>query len=323
MPNQYIYTFKYDYHNIELAKLESRQMFNEEMNEKCLFSTIKIDPSISPFIKNRFEILSCSDDYEQLLEIIKNTNIKCEGFKVEYMVLEGDSIGYRESLGKLKDVGYRIEGFPDYYNPTRIYSICKYENTWYFGILVKHDKGWYKHKQKPYSFSSSINMDIAKTLVGIASKGNKETKLLDACCGVGTIMLEACFAGFDIEGCEISWKICNNSRGNLAFYDYAAIVHHTDIKDHAKQYDAAIIDLPYNIYSYSDDQITENIIESTAQLTDRVVIVSTADIAETIKKAGLKVHDYCSVDKRGKVTFSRNIWVCEKEKESSNNLPLT
>ena len=101
--HNYIYSFNYDYNHNELCKLESRQIFDEEEKNKLLFSTIKVDPSISPFIKNRFEIISSSEDYPELLKIIKKENIHIEGFKAEYLVLDGDATGYNERLQKVRD----------------------------------------------------------------------------------------------------------------------------------------------------------------------------------------------------------------------------
>jgi len=307
----YIYSFKYDYHHSELCKLESRQIFGTEEQNKLLFSNHEADPSISPFIKSRFEIISSSEDYDALLINIEDENIHAEGFKAEYLILDDDRTGYAERLSKLKDIGYRIEGEPNYDKPTIIYSICHYQDNWHFGILLKHNPDWLKHRQKPCSFSNSISMSIAKTLVSIVSKGNKSVQLLDGCCGVGTIMLEACCAGIKIEGCDINWKAAKHTRENLAYFNYTGIVHRSDIKDLDRKYDAAIIDLPYNLYSYSDDTITSNIIESAAQLSNRIVIVSISDIEEVIKKSGLFISDFCKVEKRGKSKFTRNIWVCQ------------
>jgi len=309
--HSYIYSFKYDIHNSGLCKLESRQIFGTEVKNNLLFSNVKVDPSISPFIKSRFEIISSSEDYSILLDKVKNENIHIDGFKAEYLVLHGDSTRYTERLKKLKDIGYSIEGEPDYITPSITYSICYYKNIWYFGVLIKHNSGWFKHKKKPCSFSSAINMDIAKTLVSIASKGNKRNRLLDACCGVGTVMLEACISGFDIEGCDINWKACKYTRENLAHYNYTAKVYCSNIKDLSRKYDTAIIDLPYNLYSFSNDTITLNIIESAAKLATRVVIVSASDIETLIRHSGLTISDFCSVEKKGK-KFTRNMWVCEK-----------
>ena len=293
--------------------MESRQIFNEELLDKLLFSNLKVDPSISAFIKNRFEISISADSYSGLLEKLKEENVCATGFKAEYMVLEGDPTEYTERLKKLKDIGTIIEGKPDVQNPSIIYSICNTKDIWYFGVLIKRKTDWRKHINKPYSFSNSLCIHIAKTLASVSSKGDKTTKLLDACCGVGTVLLEACYSGLSIEGCDINLKSIKHTTQNLEHYKYTSTVHCMDVKDLTQQYDAAIIDLPYNLYSYSDDVITTNIIESAVKLSARIVIVSKSDIKAAITKSGLKIIDFCTVEKRGRSTFTRSIWVCEKE----------
>lgn len=312
-PINYIYSFNYNTNESDLCKLESRHVFNKEEKNKQLFSDIKIEPSSSAFIKRRLDILLFSEDYSVLLTKIKNENICIDGFKVEYLVLDGDKTEYPERLKRLKDVGFSIEGDPDYYTPVITYGLSFYKGIWYFGILLKNNLEWYKHKQKPCSYSNSISSSIAKALVNIAAKANKENKLLDACCGVATIMLEACFAGNSIEGCDINWKICRDARENIAHFNYTAEVYRSDIKDITTRYEAAIIDLPYNLFSYANDQNIIHIIESTAKISDRLVIVSTSDISNLISNAGFRISDYCSITKKGKANFTRKIWVCEKE----------
>ncbi|MBI9035858.1 MAG: methyltransferase domain-containing protein, partial [Bacteroidales bacterium] len=303
--NKYIYSFNYDINESDLCKLESRYIFNEEENNKLLFSDRKVEPSSSAFIKKRLDIISFSKNYFTLINEIKEERICIEGFKVEYLVLDGDTTEYAQRLEKLKDIGYNIEGIPDYYNPITTYALCYYDSIWYFGVLVKNNFTWHKHKQKPFSYSNSISMSIAKALVNIAAKTNKEKMILDACCGVGTIMLEACFAGNNIEGCDINEKICKHVRENLSHFNYTANVYHSDIKDISKRYEAAIIDLPYNLFSYANDDSTSHIIKSTAEITNRLIIVSTIDITCLITNTGFRVADSCSVKKMGKANFTR------------------
>jgi len=310
--NKHIYSFTYDNTESELCKLESRYIFKKEEKNRLIFSDIKVAPSSSAFIKNRLDLISFSEDYATLINEIKKEGICIEGFKVEYLVFDGDTTEYSVRLQKLRDVGYSIEGKPDYYSPTITYALCYCEGVWYFGVLIKNDFAWHRHKEKPCSYSNSISINIAKSLVNIAGKGNKSKKLLDACCGVGTIMLEACFAGMNIEGCEINWKICRNARKNLSHFNYCANVYRSDIKDINKRYDAAIIDLPYNLVSVATESDIVHIIESTAEITNRLVIVSTSDIASLITNVGFTISDHCSVRKKGKRNFARKIWVCEK-----------
>jgi tRNA (guanine10-N2)-dimethyltransferase len=319
MPNKkHIYALNYDRHESDLCKLESKYIFGIEDKNKLLFSNIKIDPSTSAFIKKRLDIISSSADYSLLISQIKNKKICIDDFKVEYLVLDGDTTGYENRLKKLRDVGFSIEGEPDYHNPKIKYGISKYNDIWYFGTLVSNNFEWHHHKKKPRSFSNSITMSIAKVLINIASKGDKEKELLDACCGVGTIMLEACFAGFTITGCDINEKTCKYVRENLSHFNYIAEVHHSDIKDISEKYDSTIIDLPYNLFTKVSDNNTSHIIESAARTSNQLIIVSTSDITESINNIGFKISDHCSIEKRGKTTFSRKIWVCDKILNESN-----
>jgi tRNA G10 N-methylase Trm11 len=310
--NKFLYSFNYDTNENDLIELESIYIFRTEIINKRLFTDVNIAPAHSVFIKNRLEIISFSCDYDSLIQEIKNAGICAEEFKVEYVIFDGDATKYASRLEKLRDVGYSIEGLHNYKNPSIIYGLCYLEGTWYFGELVKNNLEWHKHKQKPHSFSNSISVNIAKVLVNVAANSNTKSFLLDACCGVGTIMLEACFANKKIDGCDINRKTVNNARENLKHFNYSAEIYHSDVKDLKGKYDTAIIDLPYNLFTSASDSEIDQIISSTSNLTNRMVIVSTSDIEEVIHNTGFKVTNYCNVSKRGKTTFSRKIWVCER-----------
>lgn len=308
----HLYFFIHNPIEFDLSQIETKYLFGQQEENKLLFSDTKFEPAHSAYLKSRLDIMAHSKDYTSLIKDIKKLNICKEGFKVEYIVLVGDKTPYNKRLSKLKDIGYSVEGIPDYHNPTTTYALCNYKGTWCFGHLIKNKFEWQKHKQKPHSYSNSINMHIAKALVNIASKGDKTKKLLDACCGVGTIMLEACFAGYAIEGCDINWKICKQARENLAFFNYKTKIYRSDIKDLTKKYDAAIIDLPYNLFSDADENTVDHIIKYASEIANRLVIVSTSDIKEILANLGLTITDQCSVTKQGKKHFERKIWVCEK-----------
>ncbi len=310
--NTYLYTFRYDITESEVCKLESRYLFRQEERNKVLSSYIRMEPSHSAFIKGRLDVVASAKDYSVLIQEIKELKLCFEGFKIEYLVVEGDATTYEERIEKLTEIGYGIEGVPDYYHPTRTYGLCFYEGLWWFGVLNKNNFEWFKHKQKPCSYSNSISMPIAKALVNVAAQLDREKRLLDACCGVGTIMLEACFAGISIEGCDINWKLCHNARENLDHFNYQSIVYRSDIKDISEQYDAAILDLPYNLSSRVTESDIVHIVESAAKVADRLVIVSTSDISDVIIQTGFNVADHCCVRKSGKKTFARQIWVCER-----------
>jgi tRNA G10 N-methylase Trm11 len=310
---RYLYSFNYDSHYLDLCRLESRQVFGKEITNKILFSNKRVDASSSAFIRSRLEIQVKAKSFEALKIGIHEAHIQGDGFKAEYLTLEGQQIEKSERNKKLKEVGFCLEGHPNFVAPSITYAICSYQNDWYFGTMVKHNAEWLNHNNKPCSYSNSIGMKVAKTLVNLGSKGIKNLHLLDACCGVGTVLLEACFAGLSIEGCDINPKTIENARKNIAHFHYSSKLYCSDIKDVTGAYDAAIIDLPYNLFSYSNDSVTANIIQSSAKLAPRVIIVSIEDVRSVIKHAGLTILDQCTVEKRGKSKFTRNIWVCERQ----------
>ena len=55
--------------------------------------------------------------------------------------------------------------------------------------------------------------------------------------------------------------------------------------------------LPYNLFSNATNNDILHIIESTADNTDRLVIVSTSEITNLISNTGFKISDYCTVVK--------------------------
>lgn len=311
--NKYLYFFRYHDYESELCKLESRCIFGTEEKDKLLISDIQTNPSQSAFIKSRIDIISMAKDYGVLIKQVKSERIYMEGFKVEYVVIDGDPTEYDDRLKKIRDIGYSIKGYPDYTSPGLVYVLCYYDGFWCFGKLTKNNFDWNKHNDKPCTYSHSIGINIAKSLVNIATKSDRQIEILDACCGVGTIMLEACFANYVIEGCDSNLKICEHARENLEYFNYSSTVHHSDIKDISKTYGAAIVDLPYNLYSNVSDEDIQHIIKSTAKVAGRIVIVSTADISVFIANAGLFVSDICDVKKIGKTKFTRKIWVCEND----------
>ena len=255
--------------------------------------------------------MASSDNYQEFLKKIEGQNFAYEGFKVEYFITHNDSTPYTNRLEQVRDIGYRITGFPQYKSPKITFGLCFIEGHWYFGKMHFDELEWLKHKSKPFSYSNSINGHIAKALINVATRGEKSMVLLDACCGVGTIMLEACFAQQTIEGCDINWKVCKDAKENLLHFQYFATVHNQDIASLKGPYDAVIIDLPYNLYSTASDEDVLHIILSSAQLANRLVIVSNSDISDTLNGAQLSIVDHCTVGKYGKKNFERQIWICE------------
>lgn len=308
---KYIYKVNYDKNEGPLAQLEIRALMDHSFKSKIFPSNKKIKPSLSPFIKQRLEVLYSHDCLDQVIDQVKTAGLKDEDFLIKYLDHEEENLTFKDHRKVCKAIGMVMLGYPSFESPKITFGVLNLKGNWYFGILEENKGDWHRHRDKPRSYSSAINARIAKALVNIASQGDLDKSLIDPCCGVGTVLIEALYSGYSIRGMDINPKVINDTLENLAYYDYTAPVFVGDIKDIEEKYDAAIIDLPYNILSRFDDKAQDKIIYHSSKIANRLVFVSSASIQETLDKHHLKVLDYGEIKKMGKTNFKRCIWVCE------------
>ena len=179
---------------------------------------------------------------------------------------------------------------------------------WIFGEYERNDFKWQKHNDKPYSYSNALGLRMARALVNIAMKDNEEGTLIDPCCGVGTVVIEALDLGIKVKGCEISKQIAYNARENVEFLGYLrdTIVCY-DMHKIKDKYDSAIIDIPYGLFSPVTLEEQKAIIHTARNICEKMVIVTFEDMEKFIVEAGFSVIDKCVVPKGN---FKRHILVC-------------
>jgi len=308
---QYMYCINYQDSEADMCALEMRSIFKESIVNKAFFSGRRIDESLSPYFKSRLEIIHEATNFEDLILIISENKYTIEESKVQYIpVSKTDPVNKgRKNITRV--VGDVMEGLPSYDNPKIIYGVTCYEGKWYFGIVVFNTMLWQKHSSKPNSYSSSLNINTAKAILNIAAQGDISKKIIDPCCGVGTVLLEGSYSGYDITGCEINPKVAYKARDNLKHYGYQGPVILKDIKDLDGYYDAAVVDLPYGNLSQSDEFDMLEIIRHAARISKRQVLVSSIDLTEKICEEGLVFVDRAVVYKNRNKRFARYIWVCE------------
>ncbi|WP_037372259.1 TRM11 family SAM-dependent methyltransferase [Anaerovorax odorimutans] len=309
--DQYIYNVNYNEQDGNLCAFEVRALFDYKLKEKVFFTNKEVDPSISPFIKNRIKIIYKENTFNKILDLIMAENFSANDFMVKYVAMYNRDPNINQGKKLSKEIGLRIFGYPSFKSPKILLGITAYKGYWYFGYLEQNNYKWRAHKQKPHSFSSALGVDMAKVLINVASKGDTSKCLIDACCGVGTVTLEGIFAGYNICGWEINPKIAKLARLNLAYYKYDAKIVTGDMKNIKEHYDAVIVDLPYNNFSHFDEEKQLDIIKHAKQIANRIIIVTSTDIKEKLYANQLKIIDYCKAEKTIKGDFARYIWICE------------
>lgn len=307
----YMYNVKCRQYEAELCDLEIKALFGLPLNEMIVISNKLVNPSISPYIKNRLQIIYKAGELSGIVEQIEKNGVLAEGYLVKYVHLTKDDIYLKDRKIICKKVGFVITGLHSFLEPKITYGITHFKGEWYFGILEENDPKWREHNDKPHTYSSSLGINVAKAILNIGSMGDFNKTIIDPCCGVGTVLLEGCFAGYDICGWEINEKVARNARGNLVHFNYVADVTTGDIEKIEETYDVSIVDLPYGNFSITTKENQVKIIRHAKRISKRVILVSSEDITQELTDASLKILDSCSMNKRKNEKFIRYVWVCE------------
>ncbi|UII56439.1 RNA methyltransferase [Cytobacillus spongiae] len=310
-PATYLYTFACREEEQSLCQLERRSLFGVDTEENVISSPLKIDPSRSPFIKFRMAVIFTSETIEDLIEKIKEIPPFKDRFKVAVINLskeDQEKIKYSKRREIERRVGLSIQGEPDLVQPEVILAVLKVNNRWYFGSYMENKSVWLFHQKKPHSYSTALSTRVARAVVNIALPDPIGKKAIDPCCGIGTVVVEALSMGMIMEGSDINPLVMKGARENIAHFGYKGDVIVRDIRNVTGAYDAAIIDMPYNLCSVLSKEDQLEMLESARGFTEKLVVVTIEPIDHLIKQAGFKISDRCEVTKGN---FTRQVIVCE------------
>ncbi len=291
-----------------ICNLEMRAIFNREPEDKILISDIDFNPSDSAFIKGQFEPLYIVNSFEEILEKLDEDKLQLEEFRIELIKELDTGIGYHEKLPYFNEIGERIEGIPNVKTPKVRLGLGKLGDKWIFGFYKKNDALWMAHTTKPCSYSNSLSVRVARSLINIVTNGDKTKTIIDPCCGVGTTIVEGLSMGYDICGTDISAKNASNARQNLEFFNLEPRVKYQDMTTIEEYYDCSIIDIPYGLFSHITKEQQQDIITKAKSISKKLILVTFEDLDYMVKNAEFKITDRCIVPK-GK--FKRYILVCE------------
>ena len=191
--------------------------------------------------------------------------------------------------------------------------LVQQEQRWWLGRWVVGPDGSYRrHRSKPWQTSSSLPARLARALVNLVPVGAR--RVLDPCCGTGSILLEAAAVGLEPIGVDWNVKMVGMSRANLAHFGYTAPVHHADARTWSEPADAIVTDLPYGKNLPAAEQLVEAILSNCVRLAPFAVYVSTADLSPTLRAVGYAQVERWAVPKnRG---FVRFVHCCRRELEN-------
>ncbi|AEV30159.1 Putative RNA methylase family UPF0020 [Sphaerochaeta pleomorpha str. Grapes] len=301
----YFYVINYPLIEKDLCLLEMKSLFGKAPTKKYFFSSQNIDPSRSPFIKLRVSILFTASTLEELVQLLIDEKLTCNNFKFARFRIEEGELGYATWIQSVTALGKVIQGEVDMKNPSTQFGTTLIDGFWIFGIYEKNENPWEKHNLKPYTNSNSLETRIARTIVNIAIGQQLQARLVDPCCGIGTVVLEALSLAIPVVGYEISWIISEQAKQNVSYFGYDNCIVKADMNEITERYDVSIIDLPYGLFSHVTYIQQKDIINSSRGITKKLVIITCSDMDDDITAAGFTIVDRCTVSKGALVRYVR------------------
>lgn len=290
-----------------LCNLEMKYLFHIENPEKQFFSTKDISPSRSPYIKHRLSVLYRGDSLEDLIRQLQTDRPAYDSFRFAYFSFANTELGYDEWMRCIDELGGWIDGKIDMEHPQTRLGLTKLQGTWILGEYEENDRRWQKHDKKPHTNSHSLKIAVAKALVNIAVGEQVHCRLIDPCCGVGTVVIEAVAMGIDVKGYDFNWPTAEAAKKNMAFLGYQNVITHGDMHKIEGHFDAAIVDIPYGLFTPVTFEEQREIISTAHRIADKVVFVTFEDMEEVIVSTGFTIVDRCRMIKGN---FKRFVSVC-------------
>jgi tRNA G10 N-methylase Trm11 len=292
-----------------LCQMEMRAFFGFDTKSAILESSLRINPSRSPFIKERLDVIYTGDRWEDIAEQVRSIEVPESSFKVIFVKNnELDKVGFQERRKIEREIGIEIPGEVDLIKPEFLFGIMKVKDGWAFGKYTKNEAIWFQHQKKPQMYSTALGTRVARSIVNIAAPNPDNIKVIDPCCGIGTVLVEALSMGIDIVGSDLNRIVVYGAQENIAYFGLEGEVSCKDVRDIVGSYDVAIIDMPYNLCSVITPQEQLEMLQSARMFAKKLVIITIEPIDSFIKEAGFEIIDRCVAQKS---LFMRQVIVCE------------
>lgn len=316
--NSLDYLYRITCHEQEksLCSMEMRALWGESFispySTVLLRSSIRQQVSRSPFMKYRISIWCEADNFQELLIKAASLPHITQSYKVvaldEQINGRVEDFAYHQRRELEQALGKQVKGKVNLKQPELLLGITKLEDCWIFGQLEYPDPIWQRHNEKPRQYSTALSTKVARAIVNIAVPTlDHDMTLFDPCCGIGTVLMEACSQGIHASGSDINPLAVIGARENMAAFHYECELRIHNMLEIQEQYDVAILDLPYNHCSVlpADERI--QMLSALKSIAPIMIVVSVEPIEQELLQLGYKIEDRCSLEK---MNFKRDIFLC-------------
>lgn len=264
-----------------------------------------VDVKRGAYVKCCMEILFEGGSVSEICEQIQTVELYAEDFRVSVVKrprrLKADTTKIAHIVGGV------ISGTVHLTQPRVVFLVVMTsERAWLGKLLSKSDGRWVVHRKRPYMTSSALPTKLARATVNlIADPGNR---LVDPCCGTGTIVLEAAHMGMQVVGYDINPKMVKATQANLAHHNLDARVCLSDARQVRERFDSLATNLPYGIMLDRDPIRDWEILQNLNHIAPKAAFVTIRDLSIPLEDLGYRIQQIVHVPKLNMV---RRIYITD------------
>jgi len=247
----------------------------------------RTDISRSAFINLGAEMIFRGGDLEELRRYLSAIRISADGFAIRVKRLGAHiEVKSPQMAAMIADL---ISGRPNLSRPKVKFLLVMEENQVLFGrVFSEISRAWVKLSRKPHTTSSSIPHRLARAMINLSGVG-PPARLVDPCCGAGTILLEGAEMGYEVTGYDLNYKMIQASLKNLAYFGLSGRVIQADAREIDGEFDLLVTDLPYGMNMEATDDLYRELLRNFVNLAPISIIAVARDISGMLREAGYRM----------------------------------
>jgi len=293
---RYLYVVAGDDRERELAFAEALALTGgRQCAARVIESGRRINPGRTGYVACGIELLAAGKDVAELCRKTAAMRLISDKFAVEVLrVPRGLKVRRHETASALGSV---IRGRPNLDHPReRFLAIATPEGMWFGRRLDATAPDWRRLVRKPHGFSSALPSQAARAICNLVIRGGE--RVVDPCCGSGTLLIHAAALGARVAGFDINKKMVGTTNLNLKHFGLAPAARLGDAAEISGDYEVALANLPYGHMSPVTDKKARQMVTNIVKLAPRGVIISIRDVSEAVRAGGARVEQLVRLPKQ-------------------------
>jgi tRNA G10 N-methylase Trm11 len=257
-----------------------------------------VDVRHSAYLRYCVAVEAQGANLDELVADCRASGMAYEGFRLE--ILQPPPRQQISGSEVTLAVANAITGRPKLMDPAVILAVVITAQGWCCGrILSTGHNRWLQGMHRPHHFSSALPQRLSRALANlVASPG--ET-LLDPCCGIGTVLMEALDAGILAFGVDQNGPMLKLVAENMAYLGLPCRLIRADARQLTGHFDGAVLDLPYGRNMIGNVALWRDLVAPLRTLASRSAIVAPQPLGGLLEELGLRLVKMVRVPKGGLV----------------------